>query len=241
MTDFHIHLARLPAPSSLLDRFILAQKGVNSIACEPWEWDKSLQIIQEFQDKLSTQLENKNLCFAFGIHPMIAAHIFSKDLDQLEKNLLSNSCFMVGEGGLDKRFEGYEPGGIQDQVFEFQVQLACKLNRPLQIHCVGDYGRIIRMLKENHLPAGLAIFHRFGGDTSTVRSAASLAPLYSLHQDSFRKKATREAILEIPEEQIRFETDADESFVEKFGNDPAELSKQLEIVESLYRQLKKRD
>ena len=34
-----------------------------------------------------------------------------------------------------------------------------------------------------------------------------------MHQDSFHKKATLDAIPEIPEEQIRFETDADETFI----------------------------
>ena len=58
-----------------------------------------------------------------------------------------------------------------------------------------------------------AIFHRFGGDISVVRSAQGLNPIFSLHQDSFHKKATLDAIPQIPEEQIRFETDADETFI----------------------------
>ena len=55
-------------------------------------------------------------------------------------------------------------------------------------------------------------FHRFGGDISIVKAAQELNPIFSLHLDSFHKKSTLAAIPQIPAEQIRFETDADETF-----------------------------
>ncbi len=67
------------------------------------------------------------------------------------------------------------------------------------------------------------IFHRFGGDTNFVKKALPFGALFSLHEDSFRKKSTAAAIPHIPQERVFFETDADESFL-----DPDELVEGLE-------------
>ena len=98
--------------------------------------------------------------------------------------------------------------------------LAREYHRDLHIHCVGDYNRILKILKECDYPnkpkrghaAAHTVFHRFGGDISIVLGAQKMNPLFSLHQDSFHKKCTLDAIPQIPAEQLRFETDADETF-----------------------------
>jgi TatD DNase family protein len=148
---------------------------------------------------------------------------------ELRRLLESDPNAQVGEAGLDRRYAGYEPGGVQEKVFRKQAEMALELGRDLQIHCVGDYGRIIRVLREVGFAAGLKcarpdssikrprpVFHRFGGDTGIVKAGLSLGALFSVHADALRKKATREALALIPREHLLFETDADESFVETF-------------------------
>ncbi|MCQ2096414.1 MAG: TatD family hydrolase [Fibrobacter sp.] len=208
MFDFHLHLLRFSSPLTAQGELLDAGCGFNTVACEPWEWETTLN------------MESRDGAYrAFGIHPMIAGKISEKDLERLEEILSGNQDFQVGECGLDKRFEGYEEGGVQERVFRRQVEMACSLRRPLQIHCVGDYSRILRIIQkeeacaktENPIPQ--VIFHRFGGDISVARSALKQfgsRVLFSLHQDSFRKKSTITAIREIPSEQVRFETDADD-------------------------------
>lgn len=232
MFDFHLHLARFESSRALAKGLLDAGVNFNTIACEPWEWEKTLELMDEGQDAH----------YAFGIHPMVASKMTDRNFSQLEEILRANPDTDVGECGLDKRFEGYEPAGIQEQVFKRQVLLAQELNRPLHVHCVGDYSRILRILqnctsnaKQHDRPV---VLHRFGGDVSVVKSALkALGPqvLFSLHADSFRKKSTVAAIQEIPAQQIRFETDADESFAEKFGNSPDEIIKQLEAVQNNYK------
>lgn len=208
MLDFHLHLSRFLDPKAIAGELLEAGVQFNNIACEPWEWEKSLEL---------------GFAGAFGIHPMIAARSSREDLKRLEEILHSNEDFAVGECGLDKRFQGYEEGGIQEQIFKKQVELACGLNRTLQVHCVGDYGRVLSMIQdvtagikcgEHHTPSRpQVVLHRFGGDISAVRFAIKTLgsqAVFSLHPDSFRKKATIAAIGEIPSSQVRFETDADD-------------------------------
>ena len=206
MLDFHLHLARLPHPERLSEALLARDYRFVAIACEPWEW--------EIIDKIKL---SEGCTKAFGIHPMIAREVSEQDWIQLNKLLENTPDAAVGECGIDKRYEGYSD--IQEQVFRRQVELARDLGRSLQIHCVGDYGRIVKILKECGYPkAGSgahAVFHRFGGDASIVRAAQELHPIFSLHPDSFRKKSTAASIEKIPAEQIQFETDADEAFLKE--------------------------
>lgn len=203
MLDFHLHLARLPHAERLSKALKELDYSYICIACEPWEWEKASALKPE---KIS-----------FGIHPMVATQVSIKDFEDLEKYIAQNESAGVGECGIDKRFPGYEEGGIQEQVFKRQVALATKYGRDLQIHCVGDYSRVVKWLKESNYPpkdSGTSprpVFHRFGGDEGIVRAALPLGAIFSLHEDSFRKKSTAKALAQIPEANIRFETDADET------------------------------
>ena len=216
MYDFHLHLARLPQPTTLART--LSERGLhfNAIACEPYEW--------EILQKMSASLFEGSTR-SYGIHPVVAADVTEADWERLESLLDNYPDANVGECGLDKRYDGYAEGGIQEQAFRRQVELARNLHRDLHIHCVGDYGRVIKILEECGYPGKKSniksrqrapkihvTFHRFGGDISIVKAAQELNPIFSLHLDSFHKKSTLAAIPQIPAEQIRFETDADETF-----------------------------
>lgn len=173
---------------------------------------------------------------------MIANRIANIDIERLEDILQSNQDFHVGECGLDRRFDGYDAGETQEQIFARQVKFAARWNRPLQIHCVGDYSRILRIIQnvEAGAPAitgsiPQVILHRFGGDVSVVKSALKLLgnrAIFSLHADSFRKKATIAAIREIPSSQVRFETDADD----ESWTTPKIIAK-LQEVQQLYGEI----
>lgn len=217
MEDFHIHLTRLPMARQLAIDLLEAGIGFNTIACEPWEWIRTLKLKDELERGNYWSEENAGkVSYSFGIHPMIANSTSEKDLRLLEAILRGGESFQMGECGLDKRFEGYEPGGVQEQILVRQVELAFQLKRSVQIHCVGDYHRIIQILQnagfDNCKGSPTIVFHRFGGDISVVKAAQKLNVIYSIHKDSFRKKSTLKALAEVPDELVRIETDADESF-----------------------------
>ena len=126
---------------------------------------------------------------------------------------------VLGQTKLSKRYPGYEDG-TQDRVFLEQAKLAVEFGRDLQIHCVGDYMRVLKLLDQAGFPQESIrpIFHRFGGDLNVVKKAIPYGALFSLHADSFRKKSTVAAIPHIPQERVFFETDADETFMRDYPN-----------------------
>ena len=227
MFDFHIHLARLPQKKQLTQLLLDRNYDFIAVSCEPWEWEEVAQLKKEFST------EFKPFKVTYGLHPMIATQVTEKMLADLRKHLEEDPLAMVGEAGIDKRYPGYNDG-TQDQIFLVQAGLALELKRDLQIHCVGDYMHMLKLLEEagfkvsqgQDAPSREAprpIFHRFGGDANFVKKALPFGALFSLHEDSFRKKSTAAAIKLIPESNVFFETDADESFLE-----PAELLEELE-------------
>ncbi|MCF0216775.1 MAG: TatD family hydrolase [Fibrobacteraceae bacterium] len=233
--DYHLHLARLPHAEKLAIE--LAKRGYyfNTIACEPWEWALTQEIFKKHSE-LGPQTRSY---LSFGIHPMIAATTGKTEISELRQILEQHPFASVGECGLDRRYPGYEPGGAQENLFFKQASMALQLGRDLQIHCVGDYDRMVKILKD----AGFGttgtescshtrpIFHRFGGNKNTVKEGVKMGGLFSLHEHSFRRKSVVEAIGFIPDENIRFETDADESFkIDKNFGDLPLFSTELSIT-----------
>lgn len=215
--DSHLHLARLPQPLELAEELHKRGYRYTAVACEPWEWKTVDKIWAEASE--AGWLEGCGR--TYGIHPMVASEMaadpnFEGAFAELRLLLENDALAQVGEAGLDKRYAGYEPGGAQELVFRRQAELALELGRDLQIHCVGDYGRIVKVLRETGFGAKRPrpVFHRFGGDAGIVKAGLSLGALFSIHADTLRKKATREALALIPRENLLFETDADETFIE---------------------------
>ena len=242
MFDFHIHLARLPHPKQLTQLLYSGDYGFIAIACEPWEWESTANLKKE----IST--ENKPFKTSYGIHPMIATQVSDADFERLKEYLQADRSASVGECGLDKRYPGYGENGVQEAVFKRQIELAKELGRDLQIHCVGDYGRVVTLLKTAHYPPLLQpanpvprpVFHRFGGDAGIVRAVLPMGAIFSLHADSFKKKSTRAAIPLIPEQNIRFETDADETTFAADGRSASNGDAPEYNVEEVVQALKER-
>ena len=248
--DSHIHLARLPEPLEVARELHGRGYKYRAVACEPWEW----KAVQDLWKAASAEGWLEGCGTAFGIHPEIVEKIQEQDFRDLERLLEAFPDAQVGEAGLDKRYAGYEPGGLQEQAFRRQAELALELGRDLQIHCVGDYGRIIKVLREVGFGAGdgaglkcahpdssvkrpRPVFHRFGGDAGIVKAGLSLGALFSVHADTLRKKATREALALIPQANLLFETDADETFCKTHALNDSATSK--DVAEMLATTLEK--
>ena len=217
--DSHLHLARLPQPLELAEELHKRGYRYTAVACEPWEW----KTVDKIWAEASEAGWFEGCGRTYGIHPMIASEMAADPnlegaFAELRLLLENDALAQVGEAGLDKRYAGYEPGGAQELVFRRQAELALELGRDLQIHCVGDYGRIVKVLRETGFGARpRPVFHRFGGDAGIVKAGISLGALFSIHADTLRKKATREALSLIPRDNLLFETDADETFCASHG------------------------
>ena len=126
--DSHIHLARFPQPLNLARS--LHQSGYKycAVACEPWEWTA----LDEIWEKAGGEGWLEGCAKAYGIHPMIAAKIagdLDKIMEDLRRRLEKDPNAQAGEAGLDKRYEGYEPGGVQEEIFRTQARMAMEFGR----------------------------------------------------------------------------------------------------------------
>lgn len=224
--DNHIHITRLPEAKKVIKEFNRRNIGFNAIACDPDEWDFSFHLFSEYNSCSTNRI-------LFGIHPMVAYKASEENFNKLNQ-ILETKNSSLGEIGLDKRFPGYEPNGMQEKVFIRQVEIALKKKLDFQIHCVGDYQRILLLLKELGFGKNVAnvskpIFHRFGGDSNIVIKALEMGCLFSLHLNSFQKKSTLDSLHLIPKSSLLFESDADETFAKKTENF-IDISNRIELI-----------
>jgi len=162
---------RLP-PTDLDD--ILAQTtshGIHHCAvngCWQNDWQRVLDMCSSHPSTLIPNL---------GLHPYWV-HKRSLDwLDQLQSLLQANPAAGLGECGLDKGPHStlYAPMEEQEEVFLQQLELACRLKRPVTIHCVQAYGKVLQALTTTQLPSP-AILHSYTGSKEMVKSFLALKP-----------------------------------------------------------------
>ncbi|XP_051160941.1 3'-5' ssDNA/RNA exonuclease TatD [Leptopilina boulardi] len=83
-----------------------------------------------------------------GVHPHDAKSWEDPDtLDELETIAANPECVAIGECGLDYNRDFSEPEA-QRSVFHKQVELACRLNKPLIIHERGAQSDVIEVLNQ---------------------------------------------------------------------------------------------
>jgi len=98
-------------------------------------------------------------CYSAGIHPWyISKTNWEQQLTQLENLLNHPQVKLVGECGLD-RLNGPDLH-LQQQVFERQIQLAQKFQKPLIIHCVKCFSELLQ-IKKKMQPSVPLIIHGF--------------------------------------------------------------------------------
>lgn len=104
----------------------------------PWEFDGTIPF------------------YSIGIHPwFIVEERLESDFEILESKLQEPSCLAIGECGLDKRIE--VPLELQQLVFEKQLLLAQKYQKPVVIHCVAAFQELIEIIKKLNITVPILI------------------------------------------------------------------------------------
>ncbi len=171
------------------------QSGVDGCICCTTieaEWNKLVEI-----------MNNDNRVYgAFGVHPWFV-DTSKSDFDVRLKNLLErNSNYMIGEIGLDK----YKPN-MEKQIDFFikQFNLAVQLKRPMFLHCVGAWDKILHIFKQyKDLP--IIVLHAFNGNENVLNNLLKYQKMYF----SFDKNAVydrNQRIHQIPLNKILIESD----------------------------------
>ena len=200
--DAHCHLQGdriLPDLENTVAR--AAGAGVERMVCagtSPADWNRVAECARRYPQQIIPM---------FGIHPWFADG--ATDIELLKKFLLENPSAGVGETGLDFQ-EHFTNRDAQEKSFAEHLKLAGELNRPVAVHCVRAWGRLIEILKET--PAPKILLHAYSGAPELIPELVSLNCWFSFNAgvENPSAKKMRAAVVAVPENRLLIETDSTE-------------------------------
>ena len=144
---------------------------------------------------------------SYGLHPWYVNQPCEKWREQLEL-LLRGQAAAVGEIGLDRWIEDFD-SAKQEEAFVWQLRLAAELGRPVTIHCLKAFGRLLEIVQSEKLPTGF-LLHSYGGPAEMVQQFAEVGGYFSIsgYFAQERKERQREVFMQVPLDRILVETDA---------------------------------
>jgi TatD DNase family protein len=141
-----------------------------------------------------------------GLHPWKVSGAAPGWADRLEA-LLGSHRAGLGECGLD--FTRKDADRVaQEDAFRFQLRLARALRRPVAIHAVRAWGRLLPILAEEGLPGGTMI-HAFSGSPELARTLQAMG-VYLTFSGALldpRRPRLREALRAVDARHLLLETD----------------------------------
>lgn len=171
---------------------------------------------------------------AAGVHPHEAGRVDDAELEALaalhrgewSDGPLAGRLVAVGETGLDFHYDFATPQR-QEQVFRFQLELACETGRPVVIHARKSEERVCEVLDEYLALRGRVVFHCFSGGPALAQRIFDGGWWVSFTGVATFRNAgeIREAARLSPADRFMVETDAPyltpEPFRKNRPNEPA--------------------
>ena len=200
----HLHDPRLDAfrAEALPAARALGVLGFSCCAAEEAEWDAVLALAAAQPDVVPS----------LGLHPWFVSAADPDWQARLEARLRAVPWAGVGEAGLDKARRGRDMASLEDQEAALldQALLALALGRPLSMHGVRAWGRVLELLRPLGPHSAGWLLHSFSGPAELVGPLADLGAYFSFSGTVTRHRATRThaAARAVPEERLLVETDA---------------------------------
>jgi TatD DNase family protein len=143
--------------------------------------------------------------YSIGIHPWkIVAEKTAKELAIIESKLPLENCLAIGECGLDKRIE--VPFDLQQTVFEKQLLLAEKYNKPVIIHCVAAFQELIEIKNKLRISVPI-IIHGFSKNEQLAKQLLDNGFYISFGKYLLRNSELESVFKSIPNDRFFLETD----------------------------------
>ena len=144
-----------------------------------------------------------------GIHPHGADQVDNNWVEELEKMAAADTVLAIGETGLDF-YRDLSPREVQEAVFREQLQLACRVNKPVIIHSRAAHAETLQVLQEEDLPYPAGVMHCYSGDRNQAEAFLDLGLYISLAGPLTypRSHDLRDLIKYIPANRLLLETDA---------------------------------
>lgn len=160
----------------------------------------------------SQELAERYACayFTAGFHPTELKKYKDGDLQQIERLLAHPKCVALGEIGLDYHYPDTDKP-LQREVFLKQLEIAARLEIPVQIHSRDSAEDMLEILRE-YAPKlkGGVLLHCYSHSTEIAAELCKLGVYFSFGGTSTwsgSKKAKR-TIAALPMERIITETDS---------------------------------
>ena len=166
--------------------------------------------------------------YSIGIHPWyIVENRLESDLQFMEQKLQLPECWALGECGLDKRID--IPMALQTEVFEKQIALAEKYQKPLVLHLVAAYQELIAIHKKRPIKVPV-ILHGFSKNEQTAKSLLDCGFYLSFGKYLLRNPELAAVFRLVPNDRFFLETDTiEETLMEVY--DKASVIKALSLTE----------
>ena len=150
--------------------------------------------------------------YSIGIHPwFIVEGRIEADLAIIESKLQEVNCLAVGECGLDKRIE--VPMELQQMVFERQLLLAQKYQKPVVIHCVAAFQELIAIKKKLNISVPILI-HGFSKNIQVAKQLVDNGFYISFGKYLLLNPELEAVFKSVPNNRFFLETDTVEEGIE---------------------------
>lgn len=161
----------------------------------PWEFDVSIPH------------------YSIGIHPWyIDQSRLESDFKIFEEKLQLKECLAIGECGLDKRIE--VPMPLQIEVFEKQIALAEKYQKPLVLHLVAAFDELIEIKKRLKVSVPI-IIHGFSKNEQLAKQLIANGFYLSFGKYLVQNPELKTVFQSIPDDRFFLETDAINETIEQ--------------------------
>jgi TatD DNase family protein len=167
--------------------------------------------VLELVNQYPWQFDTTVPAYSIGIHPWyIKEERLVQDLQIIEDKLQSKACLALGECGLDKRIE--IPFSLQVAVFEKQIALAEKYQKPLVLHCVAAFQEVIEIKNRLQITVPMVI-HGFSKNEQTAKQLLNNGFYLSFGKYLLRNPELKAVFESIPNNRFFLETDTIEESI----------------------------
>ncbi|HEY6141813.1 MAG TPA: TatD family hydrolase [Flavobacterium sp.] len=150
--------------------------------------------------------------YSIGIHPLfIDENRLEDDFRVVDEKLALAECLALGECGLDKRSE--TPFEVQQLVFEKQLALAEKHQKPIVIHCVAAFQELIAIKKKLKSSVPI-IIHGFSKNEQLAKQLIDVGFYVSFGKNLLRNPELESVFKSIPNDKFFLETDTIEEGIQ---------------------------
>lgn len=185
---------------------------------------KCLELVNEYPH----DFQGKSPFFSVGIHPwFIDLNRLEADFESMEQRLQDSNCLAAGECGLDKNIElDFEK---QQEIFERQLILAEKYQKPVILHCVAAYQEMVAIKAKLEISVPM-IIHGFSKKIQLAEEMVNHGFYLSFGKHLMKNPNLEESFLSVPDDKFFLETDSSEDTIEMVYEQAAAYKK-IEINE----------